>query len=51
MLHLNNSLRNIANNYLHQTIRKQVSLPNKTQIDFKTDLDVLLVEITRLISE
>jgi len=48
MLNLNNSLRNIADNYLHQTIRKKESLPNKTQIDFKNDLDVLLAEIVRI---
>ena len=48
MLNLNNSLRNIADNYLHQTIRKTESLPNKTQIDFKNDFDVLLAEIIRI---
>lgn len=48
MLNLNNSLRNIADSYLHQTIRKKESLPNKTQIDFKNDLDVLLAEVIRV---
>lgn len=48
MLNLNNSLRNIADSYLHQTIRKKESLPNKTQIDFKNDLDVLIAEILRI---
>ena len=48
MLNLNNSLRNIADSYLHQTIRKKESLPNKTQIDFKNDLDVLIAEIVRI---
>jgi len=48
MLHLNNSMRNIADNYLHQTIRKKETLPNKTQIDFKNDIDVLLAEIIRM---
>lgn len=50
MLNLNNSLRNIADSYLHQTIRKKETLPNKTQIDFKNDLDVLLAEIIRFLS-
>ena len=49
MLHLNNSLRNIADTYLHQPIRKKESLPNKTQIDFKNDIDVLLAEIIRIV--
>ncbi|MCF6170724.1 MAG: hypothetical protein L3J66_07105 [Bacteroidales bacterium] len=48
MLNLNNSLRNIADNYLHQTIRNSEILPNKTQIDFKNDFDVLFAEIIRI---
>jgi hypothetical protein len=49
MNHLNSSLRSIADNYLHQPIRKKESLPTKTQIDFKNDLDVLIAEIIRII--
>lgn len=49
MLHLNNSLRNIADTYLHQQIRKKETLPNKTQIDFKNDIDVLIAEIIRIV--
>jgi len=48
MLNLDKSLRNIADNYLHQIIRKKETLPNKTQIDFKNDFDVLLAEIIRI---
>jgi len=49
MGNLNNSLKNIADGILHQTIRKQEILPNETQIDFKNDLDVLLAEIIRIL--
>ncbi len=48
MLHLNNSLKNIADSFLHLQIRKQEILPNETQVDFKQDLDVLLAEIIRI---
>jgi len=48
LIHLENSMRNIADNYLHQTIRKKEILPNKTQIEFKSDLDTLLAEIVRI---
>ncbi|KAB1230848.1 hypothetical protein [Chryseobacterium viscerum] len=48
MEHLNVSLRNISDSYLHTHIRKKESLPNKTQIDFSRDLDVLLSEIIRI---
>jgi len=47
MNHLNQSLKNIADGYLHQTIRKKESLPNNTQVDFSQSLDVLLEEIVR----
>lgn len=49
MKHLNESLRNIADSFLHQTIRDKETLPNETQIDFKQDLDVLLGEIVRIL--
>jgi hypothetical protein len=48
MLNLNNSLRKIADSYLHQPIRKKETLPNKTQINFKNDMDVLFAEIIRI---
>lgn len=48
MKNLNNSSRKIADSYLHSQIRKNETLPNKTQINFKNDLDVLLQEIVRI---
>ncbi|MCG2793051.1 MAG: hypothetical protein L6262_05860 [Weeksellaceae bacterium] len=48
MEHLNVSLRNISDSYLHTHIRKKETLPNKTQIDFSRDMDVLLSEIIRI---
>ena len=48
MAHLNDSLKHIADSYLHLQIRKQEILPNETQINFKQDLDVLLGEIVRI---
>lgn len=47
MNHLNNSLRNIADSFLHDTIRKRESLPTLNQVDFRQDMDVLLGEIVR----
>lgn len=49
MNHLNHSLKNIADGYLHQQIRKKESLPNEIQVNFKQDLDVLVSEIIRII--
>lgn len=49
MAHLDKSLRKIADSYLHTHIRKKESLPNKTQVNFAQDLDVLLSEICRII--
>ena len=48
MEHLNVSLRNISDSYLHTHIRKKEVLPNKTQIDFSRDMDVLLSEVIRI---
>ena len=48
MNNLNKSCRKIADSYLHNRIRKKETLPNKTQINFKNDLDVLLQEIVRI---
>ena len=47
---LNNSLKNIADGFLHQTIRKTETLPNTTQVNFSQDLDVLLEEIVRILN-
>jgi hypothetical protein len=49
MLHLENSSRQIANTHLHSKIRGKETLPNKTQVNFSNDLDVLLAEIVRLL--
>ncbi|MBU0533193.1 MAG: hypothetical protein KJ887_00130 [Candidatus Omnitrophica bacterium] len=49
MEHLDRSSRKIADTYLHCQIRKQESLPNKTQVNFSNDIDVLLGEIVRLL--
>ncbi|MDV7698000.1 hypothetical protein N6B72_13825 [Chryseobacterium soli] len=49
MLHLNNSLRKISDSYLHTHIRNKEILPNKTQINFSSDMDVLLSEIIRIL--
>ena len=47
--HLQNSLRNIADNHLHQPIRKKEVLPTANQINFSSDLDVILSEIIRIL--
>jgi len=48
MSHLENSSRKIADSYLHTRIRRKESLPNKTQVNFSNDVDVLLAEIVRI---
>ncbi len=48
MSHLENSSRKIADSYLHTKIRSKESLPNKTQVNFSNDIDVLLAEIVRI---
>lgn len=47
--HLNKTLRNIADSFLHETIRKSETLPNSTQVNFAQDLDVLLAEVYRVL--
>lgn len=49
MQHLDVSLRKIADSFLHQQIRSKEVLPNKTQINFSNDIDVLLGEIVRVL--
>jgi len=51
MSHLDNSLRKIADTYLHTQIRAREALPSPTQVDFRSDLDVLLQEVVRLLKE
>jgi len=48
MSRLENSSRKIADAYLHTRIRNKESLPNKTQVNFSNDVDVLLAEIIRV---
>lgn len=48
MNNLNKSSRKIADSFLHCQIRKKENLPNRTQINFSNDLDVLLQEIVRV---
>jgi len=50
MSHLNNSLRNIADSYLHVPIRHKEYLPTFNQVDFRADLDTLLGEIVRILA-
>lgn len=47
--HLENSSRKIADQYLHTQIRQKESLPNRTQVNFSNDIDVLLSEIVRVL--
>lgn len=49
MTHLNDSMRNIADNYLHQSIRKKENNPNDTQVNYSQDVDLLLDEIIRVL--
>ena len=49
MQHLNNSSRKIADSFLHSHIRQKEVLPNKTQVNFKNDMDVLLAEVVRIL--
>lgn len=46
---LQNSSRNISDTYLHLPIRDKESLPNRTQVDFSHDMDVLLAEVIRIL--
>jgi hypothetical protein len=49
MRHLDISLRNVADNHLHVQIRSKESLPAFTQVDFRSDFDLLIGEIVRLL--
>jgi hypothetical protein len=50
LLHLETSSRNIADSVLHQQIRKREVIPNRTQVNFSNDLEVLLGEVVRRLS-
>lgn len=47
MKHLEDSLRKIADSYLHGQIRRTETLPEREQVDFSRELDVLLGEVAR----
>jgi hypothetical protein len=49
--HLENGCRNISDGILHQTIRRKESLPTKQQVNYSSDIDVLLGEIIRKLEE
>ena len=49
MQHLQESLRNIADQHLHTQIRNSENLPTKVQVNFSASVDVLLSEIVRLL--
>jgi hypothetical protein len=46
---LDKSSRKMADIYLHVQIRKKETLPNSTQVNYSSDLDLLLSEIIRII--
>ncbi|MGL1958762.1 MAG: hypothetical protein OCD00_15780 [Colwellia sp.] len=49
MTHLDKSLRNISDSYLHQHIRKIESIPTEVSVNFSNAIDELLGEITRYV--
>ena len=48
MNNLDRSSRKIADSFLHTIIRNKETLPTEVQVNFKNNLDVLLMEIVRL---
>lgn len=50
MEHLNISLRSIADSYTHDLIRKKEILPSRQQVDFRANVDLLLVEILKILT-
>ena len=49
MQHLENAARKVADAHLHMPIRKSETLPTAQQVNFASQLDVLLAEIIRTI--
>ena len=49
MSHLDTSCRKIADAHLHVQIRRKEVLPTKTQVNFASDIDLLLAEIVTLL--
>ncbi len=50
MIHLDNSLRKIADLNLHSKIMKKETLLNENSINFSSEIDLLLSEIVKLLS-
>jgi hypothetical protein len=50
MQHLENSMRKIADLYLHSIISKKVVQPNRTQVNFSQEIDLLLSELVKICS-
>lgn len=48
MQHLEQSMKHVADQWLHGQIRRKESLPTAQQVDFRQDLDVLLGEVVRV---
>jgi hypothetical protein len=46
---LNDSLKNIADSFLHTQVRNSEVLPTKVQVDFRQNMDTLLSEIVRIL--
>jgi len=51
MQRLNDSLRSLADSYLHVQIRRVESLPTANQVDFRAELDALLSEVSRVLQD
>lgn len=48
MLHLINTMRSIADSYLHHPITSKEDIPTLNQVGFSPDMDFLLSEIEKL---
>jgi hypothetical protein len=46
---LEDSARKVADSHLHTQIRKSEVLPNRVQVDYSNDIDVLLGELVRIL--
>jgi hypothetical protein len=51
MRRLDESLRNLADSYLHVQIRRIESLPTINQVDFRAEVDALLSEVSRVLQD
>lgn len=51
MQRLDHGLRKVADGHLHIQIRRTETLPNDTQVNFSNELDVLLAEIVRVLTD